>query len=54
MVLGRCADGADFVLTVTSQGPGRPLWLDITGSDHEPRSGLLRRLRAGIVGPRWA
>ena len=52
--VGRCADDADFVLTVVSQGPGKPLWVDITGSDHEPRAGLMRRLRAGFVGPRWA
>ena len=52
--VGRCADGADFVLTVVSPGPGMPLWVDIAGSEHEPRSGLMRRLRAGFVGPRWA
>ncbi len=51
LVVGRCADGADFVLTVESRGRGQPLWIEITGSEHEPRSGLMRRLRAGFVGP---
>ena len=54
MVIGRCADGADYVLRIESRGRGQPLWLEIAGSERETRSGLLRRLRAGIAGPRWA
>ena len=42
---------ADLILSVEHQRGAPWLVLTLTGMEDEPRSGLMRRLRAGVVGP---